>query len=118
MKMVNWLLSQILGRAAPIADHAPEGIGPRSPRWPACRRAWLVQHPTCAACGSREMVQVHHKAPFHLFPQRELDPTNLITLCERPGVDHHLNIGHLGDWRKFNPRVEEDAARLLEGGPA
>jgi 5-methylcytosine-specific restriction protein A len=113
MSLVNWLLTRAGIRPAPLADHSPAGSAPRSPHWPACRKAHLAAHPTCAACGGTTHLQVHHKKPFHLHPELELDPANLITLCESPGVDHHLHVGHLGDWKGFNPNVDRDASREL-----
>ena len=85
----------------------------RSDKWGATRAAWLRDHPTCAACGSKKNIEVHHKLPFHLFPALELDRSNLITLCEEIGVEHHLRVGHLGNWKKFNQNVENDAQRML-----
>lgn len=85
----------------------------RSPRWPAVRAAHLALHPFCAACGGTEHLQVHHKKPVHLFPQLELEPDNLITLCEGPGRGCHFIFGHLYSWFAFNPSVELDAHRML-----
>ncbi len=48
---------------------------------------------------------------FHLHPNLELDPRNLITLCELPGRDHHLLIGHLDEWESYNVNVRDDAKR-------
>jgi hypothetical protein len=86
---------------------------PRSNQWPTVRKAWLKDHPTCAACGSIKSLQVHHKFPFHLDPSKELDPANFITLCERIFTDHHLEIGHLGNFKNYNVNVEADAAKML-----
>jgi hypothetical protein len=87
----------------------------RSDRWETVRKHHLETNPFCAACGGSNDLQVHHMHPFHLFPQRELDPTNLITLCEKPLHDgdkaddnHHLTLGHCGDWKNFNQKVLED----------
>ena len=80
------------------------------------RRAWLALHPTCAACGSKQHVQVHHLWPVH-FPggeKTELDPTNFMTLCERPGWNCHIRIGHGGDFKARNPEARKDAALSLE----
>jgi 5-methylcytosine-specific restriction protein A len=88
---------------------------PRSPRWPAVAHAHLKAHPACAACGGTDHLQVHHVRPFHLFPKLELDPTNLITLCEsgRAGVLCHLHYGHCGDWSASNPGVRDHATAAL-----
>jgi hypothetical protein len=85
---------------------------PRSGKWPAIRRAHLDANPCCAVCGGTDKLEVHHKKPFHLDPALELDPTNLITLCEanKDGVNCHLFVGHLGSFKAFNPAVAEDAA--------
>jgi hypothetical protein len=86
---------------------------PRSPEWPKVREEWLKDHPTCAACGARAKLQVHHLRPFHLFPALELDPSNFLTLCEQEGSDHHLEIGHNGDFQKYNENAVEDAEKML-----
>lgn len=84
----------------------------RSNRWPAVRDAYLEAHQTCEACGGKENLRVHHVEPVGIAPDRELDPTNLITLCD--GHHCHLMVGHLGDWRAWNPTVRQDAAAMLE----
>lgn len=95
-------------------DEKP-GEGSRSPHWPAMRRQWLEAHPTCAACGGRDHLEVHHQKPFHLHPELELEPSNLITLCERPGRECHYLWGHNGEsWSEFNPEVVADTAAELK----
>lgn len=88
----------------------------RSPQWNSVRDAHLVEHGTCAACDGNENLQVHHVLPFHLHPEKELDPDNLVTLCMGEW-DCHLNIGHGGSFRAFNPHVHEDAYRFRHSGP-
>jgi 5-methylcytosine-specific restriction endonuclease McrA len=81
----------------------------RSPEWPRVEREHLMREPTCAACGHRGPgLQVHHIKPFHLHPNLELDPNNLITLCEVKGRDHHLLLGHLDEWESYNVNVKRD----------
>ena len=87
---------------------------PRSPDWDRCRRGWLVAHPFCAACGARVTLQVHHLIPFHLNKALELDPRNLLTLCEIPNRHCHWRIGHAFDWTAYNPHAVEDAALGLK----
>lgn len=81
----------------------------RSNGWSTVRKHWLEQNPRCAACGSGSILQVHHVEPFHLHPKLELDPSNLITLCEGR-YECHLHIGHSGNFKGYNPRVRDDAA--------
>ena len=53
-------------------------------------------------------MNVHHKKPFHLFPELELESTNLITLCMDGDKDCHIKLGHGGSFKAYNPNVEED----------
>lgn len=84
----------------------------RSSKWHTVRDRFLLTHNTCAACGGMNKLQVHHKQPFHLHPELELDPTNFITLCEGNNKCH-LEIGHHGNWKSYNPRVVEEAKATL-----
>lgn len=86
------------------------GSNPRSSHWPKVRAAFLLQFPRCSVCGRREMLNVHHVEPYHIAPDLELDPANLITLCEGV-VNCHLLFGHLMNWSAWNPEVRRDAAR-------
>jgi hypothetical protein len=80
----------------------------RSPQWPALEKRFKHDHPACACCGEATQV-IHHVVPFHVDPSKELDPTNLIAVCNRC----HLLICHLGNFRSWNVNVRSDAARLL-----
>lgn len=97
------------------AAHKPEH--PRSSEWPAVERAHLREHPTCIACDGTEMLQVHHRVPFHIDRARELDRSNLRTMCMHPDRRCHFLIGHgdsvHGNWTWFNPNVDADAAKAL-----
>jgi hypothetical protein len=83
----------------------------RSGKWPTVRKAFLKDHPNCAVCGGNKKVEVHHKHPFHVHPELELEPTNFISLCEndKDGVNCHLLFGHLGNFKSVNLSVEADA---------
>jgi 5-methylcytosine-specific restriction protein A len=83
----------------------------RSTKWPKVRKAHLEKHPTCAVCNSTIQLEVHHIVPFARDPEKELDPDNLITLCENSndGVISHLLFGHLGNYQYLNPDVVKDA---------
>jgi 5-methylcytosine-specific restriction protein A len=90
-------------------DKVPHGTQ-RSPRWKAMRKHYLTEHPTCAVCGGTWKLEVHHIKPFHTHPRLELDPDNLITLCEAKtnGVSCHLLFGHLGNFKSINLNVVAD----------
>jgi hypothetical protein len=88
--------------------HYREG---RSPQWPRVRREHLATNPSCAACGTSKGVEVHHVIPFSHDPSLELDPGNLLTLCEPRGC--HLRIGHNFDWRAMNPHAVADAQQQM-----
>ena|SRR5258708_1851176 len=101
----------------PIVKHlidAAKGKHPlgaaRSNHWPTVRKHFIEKNPCCVVCGGTEKLQVHHRHPFHLHPELELDEANLITLCEAPGRNCHLVFGHLLNFRSFNPNVGADAA--------
>lgn len=116
----------------PHVDHgaieaARFGI-PRSPKWPAVEKAHLASQPHCVCCrpgaDAKAGLQVHHIFPFHYCialgrPDLELDPRNLITLCEdeadKPGENHHLLVGHLDDFQSSNLSVVQDAQGTFHG---
>lgn len=103
MKLVKHLIDATKGKHPLKAK--------RSPEWPRVERAYKRAHPACEICGYDKHVQVHHKQPFHLRPDLELDPDNLISLCEPPGrsMKCHLIFGHVGNFRLFNPAIGQDA---------
>lgn len=92
---------------------AIEQANHRSPKWSATRKAHLAMHPTCAACGSKDNLEVHHCVPFHVAPELELAESNLITLCEGGPINCHFLFGHLRNWTAWNTRVEIEAADWL-----
>jgi HNH endonuclease len=90
---------------------------PRSQQWPEVQRACLEKsNYTCAACGiqGQGLIQVHHIIPFQycvVYGRQELEfnPKNLIPLCEGPNTnDHHIALGHLGDFQHLNQDVLTD----------
>ena len=87
----------------------------RSHKWPTVRKHHLQKHPTCAVCGDTSKLEVHHIKPFHEHPELELDPANLITMCESKsyGIICHLLIGHWGSYKLINPNVVQEAAEWL-----
>jgi hypothetical protein len=83
----------------------------RSPLWSKTRKEHLKNNPRCAVCEGDIKINVHHIKPYHLHPELELNQDNLITLCEcySHGINCHLLIGHLGNFKNCNPNVIEDA---------
>jgi len=95
-------------------------FGDRAGEWPRVRAEFVRLHPVCEACGSRSTLNVHHVRPFHLYPNLELDPDNLITLCR----ENHFKVGHDPDgpwkpkrpsWSYWNPNVREHASIMRKG---
>lgn len=82
----------------------------RSPKWKNIRENHLKREKTCRGCGTSKKLEVHHKIPVHINPELELDPDNLITLCD--GYCHFV-LGHLMDYRSWNENVENDCDNLL-----
>lgn len=82
---------------------------PRSSKWRKVRCQFLMENPKCAVCGSKKNVVPHHIIPVHLDPDKELDPNNLISLCENKNFNCHFFFGHLKNWTKYNLNIVEDA---------
>lgn len=78
----------------------------RSSQWPKVRKQHLAKQPCCQACGSCKKPEVHHVVPVHVDPSKELDPENLITLCDKYC---HFTFGHLMNYKSWNPTVVRDA---------
>ena len=87
---------------------------PRSSKWRKVRLIHLETNPRCAICGSDKNIVPHHIIPVHLDPEKELDPDNLISLCESESFNCHLFFGHLKNWTRHNPEVLKDATYIRE----
>ena len=94
-----------------LAGKNPEGHQ-RSTKWAGVRKNHIKSNPSCALCGGTRKLEVHHIKPFHVHPELELDPANLITLCEDKGhgVYCHLFFGHLGNFHSINENLLADIA--------
>lgn len=77
--------------------------------WEVVSAAYQKDHPRCEfkGCTAEGPYECHHIVPVHLDRSKALDPTNLITLCRRE-PNHHLYVGHQGNFREDNPNVRED----------
>ena len=108
------MLKRLLSAALDVAAGKTPSLKLRSNQWPKLRRAHLALQPLCQVCGGSDKLEVHHIMPFHLDPSLELQPTNLISLCEskKPGLLCHLAVGHLGNYRDVNPDVVADSGVL------
>lgn len=101
---VSIIMDRIQGKAPPGSR--------RSPDWPEARDSYLEENNRCFVCGSKKNLEVHHIIPFHIAPDLELNKNNFIVLCESrkyKALICHLLIGHLGNYRRFNFSVVEDA---------
>lgn len=95
----------------PKEKKAKEQGKKRSSKWPKARKEFLAKNKSCAVCGGKKKLEVHHIKPFHAHPELELDPSNLIILCEgQKEVNCHLWFGHLGNYQSFNENIVKDAA--------
>ena len=81
----------------------------RSPEWKEVRKLHLDREPNCRACGKHTGLEVHHITPVHIDKTLELEPSNLITLCEKC----HLIFGHLYNYKSWNKQVEKDSDDFL-----
>jgi hypothetical protein len=78
----------------------------RSGKWSTVEKHFKERHPCCEICGSQKNLQVHHIKPFHLYPELELEESNLITLC-MSRQECHLLIAHCGSFKKYNPKLKD-----------
>lgn len=91
-----------------IAESVQFVVQGRDPRWRKARQQFLDVHSKCAACGGTKDLNVHHIKPVHVRSDLELDPLNMITLCEHNRC--HFIFGHLNtSWLTWNTHVKEDA---------
>lgn len=101
-----------------IGDYSEERTcgATRSPQWPIVREAHIKENPSCIICGGTISLQVHHIHPFHIHPELELDPNNLVTLCTgNPTINCHLKFGHFGNFAsKWNPVIKDEAPIWLK----
>lgn len=86
----------------------------RSSSWHSLRDS-IVKNSRCAFCGSKVNLEVHHIKPVHLYPELELDRSNLMVLCDAEGkASCHWLFGHLCNYESYNPAVLDDAAVFAE----
>lgn len=87
----------------------PENMfgGERDPRWREVRAKHISKEPVCQACGKTTKLDVHHVIPVAVDKSRELDDTNLITLCNQPC---HFVFGHFLSYYCYNKNVRKMAA--------
>lgn len=71
----------------------------RSSKWPEFRRK-NIKH-ECEYCQSTFFLELHHIKPFWQFPELELDPTNVCTLCRKC----HFLLAHFEDWASWNENI-------------
>lgn len=104
------MIKQMLGMAPSYLTGKPKN-NERSPQWKTVRKHFL-EGKTCAACGTTDNLEAHHKKPFHVHPELELDPSNLIALCEKPGHCCHFRM-HDYNWQHWREDVDVEAEREL-----
>jgi len=93
-------------------EHLVKALG-RSPKWGHIRKLHLEEQSQCQVCGRTTSLEVHHIKDYSQNPHLELDPSNLITLCDG-STKCHFVFGHLGSWRSINPTIQNDAALFSE----
>lgn len=86
------------------------GSKPRGAGWEKKELETVKNHPYCALCGTKKRLQVHHKKPYHEFPELEFEDDNLIVLCQ----PDHFSVGHYYNWQDYNPDVDQEVAARRE----
>ncbi len=114
--------SVLVEPAETVLERAPEsfqrGVAEdkaRGSRWATEQKHFIAAYPRCAYCAQKADA-VHHVLPVskmsdaqrdHDVPGGEYDWGNLISLCN----PHHLDRGHLGNWRLANPDIVAECKR-------
>lgn len=83
----------------------------RSRGWSKVRKKYVRDNPYCECCGRTKRPEVHHVKDFSSFPELELEPSNLITLCAKRC---HFMMGHLLDYKSINPHIVIDSQWFLK----
>lgn len=78
----------------------------RSSKWEKVRLEHLQIEAVCAWCGQSDVkkLEVHHIKPFHVYPNLELEQSNLITFCRFC----HFVVGHNCNWEKENVNCRKE----------
>jgi len=79
------------------------------------KRKYRKGSPVCECCGTKSSFfgrnnDVHHMVPVHVDPKLACDQDNLITLDRHC----HFLIGHLGNWRSWNRRLDQSIVEFIE----
>ncbi len=99
-------------RAIARAAHADR---PRDAHWDRAAAKHLLTHnrcenPLCRAklevVDGRRNLEIHHVLPFEYFPELEMDESNWVVLCRAPHDCHRL-LGHLSDFKAYNPLLRK-----------
>jgi 5-methylcytosine-specific restriction protein A len=105
-KFFDWVRS-LVSKPEPVSTAKNDFFAEasRDPRWKPFRNNYLVNK-RCAICDSTENLELHHKKSFHDHPELELDPGNVVALCENPSRNCHFVFGHLMNWRLVNDDID------------
>jgi hypothetical protein len=111
---IRELIDRFIGETLQLSGNptATAANTPRNPKFESAAKLYL-KGKKCMICGGTLRLMAHHKYPFHLFPELEMDETHWRPLCEG---DHRLNchllVGHGGNFEGFNPLVDEFAGLI------
>jgi len=111
---IRELIDRFIGETLQLGGNpsATAANTPRNPKFESASKLYL-KGKKCMICGGTLRLMAHHKYPFHLFPELEMDETHWRPLCEG---DHRLNchllVGHGGNFEGFNPLVDEFAGLI------
>ena len=101
-EIINWVSGLVFSEKVLTVKKVKKR---RHPKWKAVRDAF-VKGKKCVICGSLTNLQVHHKKPFNLFPELELEENNLMVLCENDSKNCHFTFGHLFNWSTYNHDID------------
>ncbi len=106
MTFLYWILSWFGYHHYPLF-----GGVPRSPKFAKLAKEFIKEKGgKCEATGVSFDLEVHHIKPYHLYPELELEKSNLIVLTHWI----HFFLAHLGRWASWNEKIVEHAKWLRD----
>ena len=69
-------------------------------------RKELLTNAKCKRCGCQDNLITHHIIPYSVNPERFVDKSNMVVLCEECHRKYHHEYGFKGDEQMFNEFIK------------
>lgn len=78
-------------------------------------RTKLLDNGKCECCGCQDNLRTHHIIPYCVAPEKFVDETNMVVLCEDCHRKYHHKYGFKGNVQMFNEFIDN---HIIKGGVA